>query len=365
MNILFYTPFVLRSRDTESVMIKLKEMGHNVSYLSLEHGPAIEEILIKNKIPVFHSPRRRSNPLFNLIREVVFLIKFCRKNKIHVAFCHLEPCNLPSVLAQYFINTKIVICRHHVDDVHLNKKSNLLIYRIPYFLGRKFIVVSRKAKDFMVASEKIDAHKIEIINLAYNFDLFDKPDLDNVIKIRNEYKADMLLLVAARLVKNKRIELAIELVEKLKNQGINVKLIILGDGELMEQLRKTIAERELLDVCFLPGWKNNVIDYLSACDIMLNPSISESSSVIVKEAGLCKKTVIVCKGVGDCEEYIKTDYNGILTDKDNFVSEAFDYIVRINAGQLSKDEMGANLHNAVHELFNIDTNIKMYNKFLT
>ena len=49
----------------------------------------------------------------NFFRHFLFLISFCRKNKIDVVWSHLNGCNFVTVFAQYFIKARAVIFRHH------------------------------------------------------------------------------------------------------------------------------------------------------------------------------------------------------------------------------------------------------------
>jgi len=364
MNILFYTPFSGRSRDTETLMIRFKNEGYNVYYVSQQYGREIESILEINKIKVFHSPLKGKTGIFAYFKEILFLILFCRKHKINIIFSHLEPAHFPAVFAQYLVKAKLYICRHHVDEMHLSFKNQLLSYRLTYRLGKNFIVVSKRAKDFMTNVEKIRPDKVKILNLAYDFNLYDQVNQNLVKKIREEYNADLLIISACRLVKDKRPDLSILTIEKLIKRGINVKLILLGDGELHNPLQKLINEKNLNKCCFLLGRKKNILDYLAASDILIHPSLIDSSSVIVKEAGLVSKPVLVCRDVGDCEDYIKNSVNGFLVSKDNFVEESTEILVDFLANKSNYNDLGKNLRNDVINLFGIDNVFPLYTQFL-
>ena len=49
--------------------------------------------------------------------------------------------------------------------------------------------------------------------------------------------------------------------------------------------------------------KDNVVDYLCAADVLVNPSLSESSPTVVREAMCCELPCIVTP-VGDAEELV-------------------------------------------------------------
>jgi glycosyltransferase involved in cell wall biosynthesis len=364
MNILFYTPFNNRSRDTESLMIQLKERGHNIFYVSQNYGASIQQVLQEKGVNVFNSPLAGKLSLWTLFKEVVFLIKFCRRHRIEVVFSHLESANFIAALVQYFIKANVYIGRHHVDELHLIGKQNLLSYRLTYRLARRVIVVSRRAKEFMVREENIDPAKIDVINLSYDFDLYPSVNTINVGEIRKKYACRLLLVTACRLVKDKRPDSSIGVLEKLVQSGIDAKLLILGGGELFEELKKIVVDRNLSERCFVLGRVENILDYLAASDVLLHPSLLDSSSVIVKEAGLVRIPVVVCAGVGDVDDYIVNGENGIVVDKDNFKEESAGYLKNIDRFFSEKEKLGNNLHTSVEQLFSVHTNIHYYDKYL-
>jgi len=45
------------------------------------------------------------------------------------------------------------------------------------------------------------------------------------------------------------------------------------------------------------GFEKNIFDFIEYSDVLLHPSVSESSSLILKEFGFRKRPVIVCRDV--------------------------------------------------------------------
>lgn len=364
MNILFFGPFTYRARDNESLILKFKEQGHHVFFLTMEQGGYIIDFLSENNIPCYRMDIKGNGKLA-LLKKVLYFIRFIKKHRIDTVFSHLEPANFIAVLAQPFVKSRIVIVRHHSDLFYINNLHKLFSYRYSYRNAKEIIAVSEHAKKVMVDKEKIDGDKITVINLAYNFDLFEKASINEVELIRKQYDYDLLLLSVGRLVKNKRLDISIDVLKKLIENGHSVGLLILGNGELETELQSKIELNNLAHSCHLLGFKTNVMDYLAACDILVHPSESESSSVIVKEAGIQKKVIIGCYGVGDCDDYIVNGENGFLIDKDNFVNEAVDIIEEKLVGKTERKRIGENLYTSVEQLFSIENNIGFYQKYLS
>ncbi|MBS1486271.1 MAG: glycosyltransferase [Bacteroidetes bacterium] len=361
MNILFYTPFNDRSRDTESLMQAFVNQGHSVYLLTqAEHGHYHEACA---KIGVYASAHVvKSNPLFFFLNHTFFLIRFCKKNKIQVVYAHLETAALPAVMAQYFIYAKVFVCRHVIDEPYLfNNRNFILLVKLVYRLARNVIVVSTRCKEFMVNVEKIQAAKIQVIRLAYNFNFYNIPDFEKSKEIRKLYPAKLLLLSACRLVKPKRADYAIEVAHALTEKGLDVKLLILGKGPELQNLEEIVSKKELNAYVFLLGHRTNIIDYIQACDIFVHPSMLDSSSVVIKEAGLLEKPVIACRSVGDVEEYLQDGVNGFLVSKENCIPEMIEKIEAVYHDTHRIDGMGKNLKKIILNRFSIETNLPFYN----
>jgi glycosyltransferase involved in cell wall biosynthesis len=68
------------------------------------------------------------------------------------------------------------------------------------------------------------------------------------------------------------------------------------------------------------------MDYIAASDMLVHPSVSEASNQVVREAGLRGKPCIVCRDVGDFNEYITDRETGFLVSKENPEQEIFSII---------------------------------------
>ncbi len=362
MNILFYTPFNLRSRDTESLMEAFIKQGHKVFVLTQAGEGVYHENCRKIGVDVNTHVIPKKNSFVYFLKHTRYLIKFCKKNKIDVLYAHLETAGLPAVLAQYFIKAKVFACRHVIDEAYLfNSRNFVILTRIVYFFAKNIIVVSSRCKQFMMEVESVKEKKIQVVFLAYNFKLYQEPDKNVVAEIKQKYPADILLIVACRLVAPKRTELAINVTKKLIEKGINAKMMVLGTGPDFENIKEYIIKNDLAQSVFMEGFKLNVMDYLSASDILIHPSLSDSSSVIIKEAGLNKKVVMACEGIGDVDDYLINGKNAILVSKENTENEMIDAVIKLHNERKLMETLGSNLHDVVIDRFSINNILPTYN----
>jgi glycosyltransferase involved in cell wall biosynthesis len=358
MRILFYSPFNHRARDAESVMLALHRKGHEVISLTQAEGYLINDFLRSCGIEAHAHPLPgRKNFLF-YSKQLIFLIRFCREHRIDVVFSHLDPANFVASVAQYFMTASVFLFRHHIDEAALYDYAHNWSYRLTNLLAKKIIVVSKRAAGYMIAAEKVPARKISQINLSYDFSLYKPVDEEIVRGIRNQYPCKLLLITVCRLTTFKRPQLSIEVVRQLRKSGIDARLLILGNGEMREELEETIRRYELSSDVFLTGHVSNVLDYLAAGDVVIHPSVLESSCVVVKEAGLVSKPVIVCRNIGDFDDYIRDEWNGFVVDQNAFVEQSVKILSRFDP-QVGR-KLGENLRSEVLKNFDIEKTISRY-----
>jgi glycosyltransferase involved in cell wall biosynthesis len=343
-------------------MLAFQGQGHRILSLSQQEGNKINDFFTSRGIEAHSYVLRGSRRgWWYYLRHLIFFIQFCWRHRVDIVYSHLEPANFVASIGQYLIRGKTYLCRHHIDEGMLYKFDKDISYRITYFLARKVIVVSNHARRYMIDREGIPGRKIMHINLAYDFNLYCPPDEQKVREIKSNSKAAVLLLSACRLTAFKRPDLVIHTVKRLINEGIDAKLILLGNGEMEEELGRLISHLGLQSKIFMPGYVSNVIDYMAAADFFVHPSLLDSSCVTVKEAGLVKLPVIVCRGIGDFDDYLVHEENGYLVDKDKFVDDAAE-IIRLN--YQNKERLliiGENLRKSVLKLFSIENVIERYN----
>lgn len=136
----------------------------------------------------------------------------------------------------------------------------------------------------------------------------------------------------------------------------NMHLHLVGDGPLRSEFETLIKEKHLEDKVSLYGFVNNPLDYISAADILLLPSIIEGLPGVLLEAMYCE-TPVVAYDVGGINEIVNTD-TGILIDKgdeEGFAQAILDSLEHPNHSQI------ANAHKMVSENF---MNSKIAKEFL-
>ena len=113
-------------------------------------------------------------------------------------------------------------------------------------------------------------------------------DEDKRNKIRNEFGFNGKDLVIGHIgsfrTRQKNHSFLIDIFYELSKVRQNVKLLLIGNGGLMNEIKSKVNSLGLTDKCVFAGVREDVPDLLSAMDIFLLPSFFEGLTVVGIEA---------------------------------------------------------------------------------
>lgn len=364
MNILVYNPTSQFAVYISSVAIELNKKHHVILLTQSEKGEMHDDVE-KYGLQSYGFESNSKNTIVNLYKQLRFLLRFIKQNKIEVVISHNHPCNFVSVFAQMFCNARFILCRHHTDIVALGSNRNAkAMDSIINFLGKEFIVPGDKTINQMVNVEGVLRSKIYKIPYAYNFN--DYPSINNLVEVelREKLNNSIVLITVGRLIEGKRIEELIKEFTLWNKENGKIKLLVLGDGPNKRKIEELIELYNQSNNVFLLGRKQNILDYINASDLVIHISESETSCSVTKEAGICRKPVVVCDDVGDFNEYISHNVNGFVVPKYNYSNELKTIISAFCANKEQFKYLGNNLHDDVYKKFSIENIIHQYYNLL-
>ena len=128
------------------------------------------------------------------------------------------------------------------------------------------------------------------------------------------------LVFAGRFVYQKNPGAIVQLLSQLKD--LNWHCAMLGDGPMLEDIKREIGKAGMNERFDLPGWvtPEQVLDHFSKSDILFMPSFSEGLPVVGVQA-LAKGLAIVASRIGGFLDLVDENKNGYLIevhDKDAF-----------------------------------------------
>lgn len=120
-----------------------------------------------------------------------------------------------------------------------------------------------------------------------------------------------VVLCVGRLILNKGQHLLLEAVAELRQRGLALRLLLVGDGPSEKQLRQQVARLGIDDVVEFLGHRDDVDSLLAASDIFVRPSLTEGMSLAVLEA-LAAGLPVVATDVSGSRQLIEDGVNGVV-----------------------------------------------------
>jgi 1,2-diacylglycerol 3-alpha-glucosyltransferase len=197
------------------------------------------------------------------------------------------------------------------------------------------------------------------------------PTEDDINKIKNQYgitKNDKIAIFVGRLGPEKRIiELVKAWIPYLKNNQ-NYKLIIVGDGPSLSEIKTIVEEEKISNKVILPGyveWEKINIFYKIA-NVNVTASLSETSSMTGIES-LIQGLPIVVRKDDAFAEIVEEGINGYYTDSDEelvqktikiFEDERLEKKLsdnsKVNSQKFSAENHGKKMLTFYHKVLNLE-----------
>lgn len=232
---------------------------------------------------IYHIKRLRENPLSHW-KSIAQIIKNGNYDVIH---CHGYKSAIGLFFAKLY-KCKVRIIHSHMAYVNETKKE-FLHRKILTMLAKKFatdwFACGIDAAKWLFGDQAFKDGKVTIIDNAIDLMKY-RFNEDNRKKIRDTFKLNNSLVVGnvGRLTYQKNQEFLLDIMKELLMIEENAKLLLIGDGEDKELLRKKAIELDLEQSVIFLGLRKDVPDLLNAMDIFVLPSRYEGLPVILVEA---------------------------------------------------------------------------------
>lgn len=167
---------------------------------------------------------------------------------------------------------------------------------------------------------------------------------------------DVVAGIAARLSPVKDIATLLRAFAEIYPQTPQLKLLIAGDGELDEQLKKQARALGIDSrVCFA-GWVNDMDAFYSAIDINLLTSLSETFPYVITEGARFSRATVSSR-VGGVPELIDSGINGFLFNPGDHM-ELSRHLKALSDDAALRAHMGAKLRQKAAAEFSFETMVK-------
>lgn len=286
----------LMGGGAEKVMVTLAnefiERGVDVDLvLAKAEGPYLSEINQRIRVVDLNSKRQ----FFCLIP----LLKYLRKERPSVMLSALSTANIVAVVARLLSRTsfRLVISERAVSSIALKDnrsyQSRVLpfLMRIAYPMADAVIAVAHGVADDLIQNFNVNPVRVkvvynpvvtaELLDLSKNrfeHESFDGPDISVVLSV-------------GRLTSQKNFNLLIRAFAELTNKR-NLCLVILGEGELRQDLEGLAKELGIASKVYFPGFVLNPFMWMRRASVFVLSSDYEGLPGALIQAMACGTPVV-------------------------------------------------------------------------
>jgi glycosyltransferase involved in cell wall biosynthesis len=317
---------------TQQLITCLIERGHKVTVITTKHPRGIREERHKN-LDIHYVGNHPLKYTREFVRESAKIFNKLDKKENFDIVHSLQ--NLGSGFVKYSESKKPFVVSMHGTFLYeiksmINDRSLKNIFIIPYMFIKYLLfyrsldkILFRKAEKIMVDSKELKRAVMNEFNVAEEklrlvYDGIDvnkfKPfNVDKFREKMNIKKKDKIIVSSGRILKQKGYHSIIEVLPDILKH-MKVKLIIVGDGEYLENLKKLTKKKKVSDKVIFTGRvsEEDLIKYYNLADVFVFPTFRvEAFGIVIAEAMACGKPAIATK-IGGIPSVIDDSKNGFL-----------------------------------------------------
>lgn len=293
------------------------------------------------------------------IKSIIKVRKVIKEINPDIIYAHSSKAGAIARIANAWTNNICVYNPHgwafNMECSSVKKNIYRLIEKILSLLCRKIICISEAEKESAIKNHVCKEDKLCVI---YNgIEISTKKEMNAFSRMQLGIPEEAFVVgMVGRLSRQKSPDIFIRAAELIKKEIPNAFFIIVGSGEMENEVRDYATKHALEKALLITGWVDNPAMYINCFDVATLLSRWEGFGLALAEYMLAEKP-IVATNVDAIPNLITNQYNGLLVEVDNY-REVAERVVRLHNNEGVKVELSKNALKTVYERFDINRVIK-------
>jgi glycosyltransferase involved in cell wall biosynthesis len=261
----------------------------------------------------------RINPVADL-RALFGLIRITRRYRPEIVHTHTAKAGaLGRLAARLALRPRPIVVHTfhgHVLEGYFGPLVSGAYRLLERWLARstdRLIAVSEATVDDLVRLGVAPRDAFQVVPLGLDLSRFDDPGPGAGTGFRRDLDAtpdQVLVAFVGRLVAIKRVDVLLHAFARARDENPSLRLAIVGDGELRDELERLAAELGLGDRVRFVGYRTDVVEIAAATDVAVLSSDNEGTPVALIEAAAARVPAVTT-AVGGVPDVV-TRETGIL-----------------------------------------------------
>lgn len=301
---LFGEPFAVGGEETivYNIFKNMDKRYIHIDFLAQYSGKNEE---MRNSIEKtgykFYSFKEQKDNYFGRLKYFHEVKEFLKKNNYDIIHIHSGSILgfILGIMATKNNKRYIIVHSHNTGIINFKKKLVKIIFAPILLKADMYLGCTKEAIEFKFPKKIVKNGKYEIIKNGIDFKEFlynaeVRKKYRNMLNIEN---GTIALGFIGRLVEQKNPLFLINILENLIKKSENIKLYIVGEGELKENFIDLLKQKGLEKYTIMLGKRNDVNNIMQALDVLLFPSLFEGLGIVAIEAQAASLPVLVSTGV--------------------------------------------------------------------
>lgn len=292
------------------------------------------------------------------------LRRIIKQLKPDIVYAHSSKAGAFARIADLGLNNKVIYNPHgwafNMQQSVKKKEMYKWVEKISAHFCDKIVCISDAEKESALREKICNPNKLQVI---YNgIDLQEIEKADPMSRTQLGIPEDAFIVgMVGRLSKQKAPDTFVKAAKLIKEKIPNAFFLMVGDGELRDQIKKLINQYNLDSSFLITGWVDRPISYMKTMNVGMLLSRWEGFGLVLPEYMACG-VPIVATNVDAIPNIVKNGKNGMLVDKDDYLKIAQISVKIYNERMLqrniiSQERLQVNFYSGKRLA---DQNIKMY-----
>lgn len=269
----------------------------------------------------FEQVKMKREISFSDLTVAIKVRKLIKKYAPHIVYAHSSKGGAIARIANIGLKSKCIYNPHGWSFNMQCSAPKRILYReiekIASHFCDRIICISEAEKQSALKNKICKEDKLQVIWNGIDIEEYEKSPHGLLTRVSLNIPDDAFVVgMVGRICPQKSPDIFIRVAKRIKESIPNSYFIIVGNGEMEEDVRNYAKENHLTDSLLITGWVDNAMSYIELFDVAMLLSRWEGFGLVLPEYMLARKPIVATK-VDAIPCIIQDGKNGILIEKNN------------------------------------------------
>jgi glycosyltransferase involved in cell wall biosynthesis len=233
-----------------------------------------------------------------------------RREPFDILHAHLPHGEVYGEFAMRAFPARPLVVSRHNDDRFRRWLPLRPVFAPSLRHANRIIAISQAVRRFLIAVEKADAGKIDVVPYGIDADACERSAHSGSFRRAIGAKAEPIVGFVGRLTRQKGVDVLLRAFAQVETRHPDARLVLAGDGPDRPALEKLARSLGLRRAMFL-GWRSDIADIMADVSLLAVPSRWEGFGLVALEAMALGKPVVAAR-VSALPEIVVQGETGLL-----------------------------------------------------